>query len=48
MCHINMIPTIGAFNSVLRVGDGKMQNHYTPRVDGQEPFIWGGILLNVP
>jgi hypothetical protein len=37
VCHINMIPTIGAFNSVLHVGDGKMQNHYTPRVDGQEP-----------
>jgi hypothetical protein len=48
MCYINMIPMIGAFNSVLRVGGGKTQNRYTPRVDGQEPFIWGDILLNVP
>ena len=40
-CYINMILTIGAFNSVLRVGDEKTQNRYTLRVDGQEPFIWG-------
>ena len=48
MCYINMIPMIGAFNLVLRVGDGKTQNRYTLRVDGQEPSIWGGMLLNVP